>query len=264
MKNVKNDFILLAFLIILLFIVNYSYIDNFLVNNLLVYESDNVTRVIDGDTIETLNHSETIRLLGINAPEKGEKYSDKAKEFLENKILNKKIFLKGDKKDMYKRTLSYIYVNNENINLELVKEGLANLYFPSRDYENENYYNQFLDAWKDCIKENKNLCEKSQNKCANCIVLEEFNHENQKIVLKNSCNFPCNLDDWTIKDEGRKKFYFSNFSLDSEEKVSIFVAEGMNNKNTLYWKDEKYVWTGSGDTLFLRDDEGYLVLWESY
>jgi len=32
----------------------------------------------------------------------------------------------------------------------------------------------------------------------------------------------------------------------------------------LFWKGKDYVWTSTGDTLFLRDDEGKLVLWEMY
>jgi len=30
----------------------------------------------------------------------------------------------------------------------------------------------------------------------------------------------------------------------------------------LFWKNEDYVWAKTGDTLFLRDGKGKLVLWE--
>ena len=52
-------------------------------------ESVFVTRVIDGDTIETENS--TIRLLGINTPERGKEYYGEAKDFLKQ-IENKSCY----------------------------------------------------------------------------------------------------------------------------------------------------------------------------
>lgn len=44
----------------------------------------------------------------------------------------------------------------------------------------------------------------------------------------------------------------------------MLVGDGVDNKEVLFWKGKKYVWTKTGDSLFLRDKEGGLVLWESY
>ena len=86
MKKQKQIF-LLVFLILLLFAINYSFLDKSLENFLTNYETGNVERVIDGDTI-VLSNGEHIRLLGMNAPEttKKEKYSQEAKEFLKKLI----------------------------------------------------------------------------------------------------------------------------------------------------------------------------------
>ncbi|MDP2672340.1 MAG: lamin tail domain-containing protein, partial [Nanoarchaeota archaeon] len=62
----------------------------------------------------------------------------------------------------------------------------------------------------------------------------------------------------------RKNFIFPNFNLNSEKEVVVKVGEGTSNEEVLFWKGEDYVWTETGDTLFLRDSEGKLVLWESY
>ena len=140
-------------------------------NILSVRESVLVNHVIDGDTIKS--NQTSIRLLGINSPEKGELYHLEAKEFLENEILNKTVLLEYGKErtDQYKRTLAYVYFENKNINLELVEKGFANYYFPSgKDY----YYSDFEKAWEKCIEKNINLCEKSEHICAGCIFLEEF------------------------------------------------------------------------------------------
>lgn len=261
MRNKKK---LIFTAILLAFIILYSFypsLDTKLTGFLIDSETAYIDRVIDGDTVK--NNETSIRLLGINCPEKGEQYSSEAGKFLENLVLNKTVALEfgKEKEDRYGRTLGYIFIGKENINLDLVKEGYANFYFPSgRDM----HYSEFKEAWEKCMEENKNLCEKSENKCATCIELTEFNHEEEIITLYNNCGFDCELNGWDIKDEGRKHFNFQNFVLKENKKINIITGEGEDNQENLYWKGEEYVWTQSGDTIFLRDDKGKLVLWESY
>lgn len=257
----KKEALILIILILLLFAINYRFIDNSLTNFLEESEIIIVKDVIDGDTIKS--NETSIRLLGINSPEKGEKYYEEAKEYLEKKILNKTVYLKygKEKYDRYHRILAYVFLGNENINLELVEKGFANFYFPSGK---DNYYLEFKKAWEECIENNINLCEKSKNKCAECIELNEFNYKEEIIILKNTCSFDCDLSNWEISDEGRKRFRFSKFILRSQGYVELFVGEGEDDNDTLFWREERYVWTKTGDTLFLRDDDFRLVLWESY
>lgn len=257
----RKEIILLIFLILLIFTINYSYIDEKLEDFLLDYEIVVVERVIDGDTFVSGNNS--IRLLGINSPERGEKYYDESKKFLEEMILNENVTLEyvGEKQDKYGRILAYVYFNEKNVNVNLVKQGFANYYF----YSGKDIYSDDLtDAWNSCIENNMNLCEKSKDICGECIKLKEFDYKNEKVVLENNCNFSCDLNEWSIKDEGRKTFKFEDFVLESFGKVEIKVGEGSNTKSILFWGDEDYVWTRTGDSLFLRDKEGKLVLWESY
>ena len=252
-KQKKKDFIVLIILILVLVIINYNFLDTSLQNFLIDYETVEIERIIDGDTL--VASGQTIRLLGINTPERGEQHYTEAKQFLEELASNKTARLEfgKDKRDRYNRTLAYVIISGQNINLEIVKQGFANIYFPSGK---DQYYNQFLQAWENC---ENNLCEKSSNNCAACIELKEFNVKNQKIVFYNKCEFNCDLTSWTVKDEGRKKFEFGAFILDSGSEVSISVKEG----HDFTW-DEDYVWTSTGDSLFLRDQNNGLVLWESY
>ncbi len=252
---------LLIFLVIFLFVINYSFIDTFLKGFFEESELGFVERVIDGDTI-VMNET-SIRLLGINCPEKGEKYYQEAKDFLEKEVLNKTVELKfgNERYDKYHRLLAYVFLDEKNVNLELVEKGFANFYFPSGK---DVYYNDFEKAWENCLNSNLNLCEKSQNICRNCIGLKEFNFEKDVLVFYNNCSFDCDLTGWGIKDEGRKNFVFSEFVLNPFLEVKIIVGNGKDNSTTLFWKGEDYVWTKTGDSLFLRDDEGRLVLWESY
>jgi hypothetical protein len=84
----------------------------------------------------------------------------------------------------------------------------------------------------------------------------------QEVVFYNKCNFDCDLESWEIKDEGRKKFIFPNFILEGNQELKVIVGDLENYGNNLYWKGETYVWTSTGDTLFLRDNYGKLVLWK--
>lgn len=257
-KKTKQKFLLL-FLIILLFAINYPFLDKALKNWIIDYEVGIIERVIDGDTV-VINRT-SVRLLGINSPEKGEVYYEKAKEFLENLTLHMFVKLKKDKEDLdkYKRKLRYVFVDGKNVNLEMVKKGFANFYFPSGK---DKYYNEFRSAWEKCVGENKNLCEKSEEKCAGCIELKKFDYENEIIIFYNKCEFNCELTGWEIKDEGRKNFIFPKFVLEKE--VKIIVGRGEDEETILFWRGEDYVWTETGDTLFLRDGKGKLVLWWSY
>ena len=257
-----GNIFLLVFLIFLLIGINYRFLDTKVIEFLDEGEFTIVERVIDGDTIVVSNDTH-VRLLGINTPEKGEFYYQESKDFLANLTLNKTIKLEygKEKQDLYGRTLAYIILDGKNVNIELVDEGYANFYFPSGK---DVYYNSFVKAWEHCLENGKYLCKKSNDECAQCVELKELNVKNQTVVLYNKCNFDCNLAGWNIKDEGRKKFVFQNFILRNNEKVSIIVGNETNSENFLYWKGEEYVWTSTGDTLFLRDKEGRLILWERY
>ena len=239
--------------------MNYTSLDSFIIKNLSNEETIMVERVIDGDTVVDTDGVH-YRLLGINTPERGEYLYAEAKKFMEENVLNVSLTAEKKGKDLYDRELAYLYNGEKNINVEVAREGYANTYFPEGK---DSHYIEFAYAWEECIQNKINLCEKSLNKCASCIELREWDFDNQKVVFYNKCNFDCSFNKWTIKDEGRKKFVFGNFTLKNLESVNIIVGEETNTKDRLYWKNQTYVWTYTGDSLFLRDSEGKLVLWET-
>ena len=147
------------------------------------------------------------------------------------------------------------------MNSELVEQGYANYYFPTGF---DQYSYKLINAWKNCVNEKVNLCSRSENVCAKCVKLSKFDYKNEEVVFENECNFGCELTDWQLKEEGRKKFVFPEFVLEKNSEVLIETGEGVDTKNKLFWEDGENVWTKTGDTLFLRDDEGKLVLWKRY
>lgn len=88
-----------------------------------------VKRVIDGDTF-VVSGNLHVRLLSIDAPERGDPFWENSKRDLEKMILNKKVRLEYDirKYDKYNRILAYVFVNKEFVNQKLIEEGLAWVY----------------------------------------------------------------------------------------------------------------------------------------
>ena len=113
-----------------------------------------VSKVIDGDTV--VINGETVRLLGIDTDEKGSPCFTAAKNRIGELILNKEVILeKGkDDRDVYGRLLRYIFLDNKNIDLQMIKEGLAVARFP--DSENK-YQEEFIDA-EQIARENQIGC----------------------------------------------------------------------------------------------------------
>ena len=115
--------------IILFFLLYYlvSFEDN-------INEEKIVTKIIDGDTV-IVEGGETIRFLGIDCDEKGRVCYDDAKKKIDELLLNNKVSLEkeSEDKDRYGRSLRYIFLNNENINIKMVKEGYCVARFENKD-----------------------------------------------------------------------------------------------------------------------------------
>ena len=96
-----------------------------------------VVRVADGDTITVLASGGTrsvasaapvphkIRLQGIDAPEKKQAFGNASRKFLSGLVANREVRVTYAKRDRYGRILGTVFVDGRDINLEMLKAGMA-------------------------------------------------------------------------------------------------------------------------------------------
>ena len=86
-----------------------------------------VTRIIDGDNVE-LSTGKSVRLYGINCPEKNKPLSQESIDLTTKLALNQQIRIEYQpnyKKDRWDRVLGYVFIGDTHLNEELVKYGFC-------------------------------------------------------------------------------------------------------------------------------------------
>lgn len=227
-----------------------------------------VTRVIDGDTL-VLNTGETVRLIGINAPESYEKSSDTSKAKLEELVSGKEIRLEKDvtNLDQYGRLLRYVYVGNLFVNLEMVKLGLAMPY----PYPPDMKYAEIIAAAQPKLERPQNT---SKPQLCNIVVADAHydaagddskNLNDEYVVFKNAGQSDCNMNGWNVKDAATHNFHFPDYTLKAGSTVAIYTGCDSNTVSKLYWCNTGgAVWNNDGDTIFLKNAQGDLVASYNY
>ena len=194
-----------------------------------------VNSVIDGDTIKDQN-GQSYRMLGINTPEKNQPFYQEAKDFLKQ-IEGKQVQVELKGKDKYSRWLGYVFYNNELINKKQLEKGFANLYY----YDKDNYYNEMKKAQEDAMKDQVVLWKKSIN--SNCIKLLSLEYKDggdckyqEQLILNNLCN---------------------NLSIIIKDDANHIYNENLTNG--IFTKNFSCIWNDAGDTVFIRDKEGFIL-----
>ena len=109
-----------------------------------------VTRVIDGDTIEVTGKNgkvDKVRFIGLDCPEKGDALSKEATQYTSDNLLNKTIYLQKDKNetDSFGRLLAYVWLVKTSdfakdcYNYKIVHDGyaVAKSYPPDTSHQKE-------------------------------------------------------------------------------------------------------------------------------
>jgi endonuclease YncB( thermonuclease family) len=100
-------------------------------------------KIADGDTFTLLvnDHEQVrIRIDGIDAPEKGQAFGNRAKEYLSGMIWGEMLTVCVTKTDRYGRSIGKVSTPSiEDVGLEMIKAGYAWQY---RDYNKEQSYEE--------------------------------------------------------------------------------------------------------------------------
>jgi len=168
-----------------------------------------VTEVTDGDTI-TIQGGIRVRLLGIDAPEKNEKFYSDSQKWLQNLLLFKEIELESDyeDKDRYNRLLRWVWLEDKLVNEQLVMEGLAIAKF----YENnEKYQNRIANAEAFAIKEKKGLwLQINQNFTEKKEEIKTIDEDCPYVASKNSDKFHVSTCSFAARIKKENKICFSS------------------------------------------------------
>lgn len=90
--------------------------------------SGRVVGVLDGDSILVLDRSgtqHTVRLFGVDAPEKGQPFADRARSHLRGLLSGKTVGVVVQDKDQYGRLVGSVYSGERQVNVNLVRNGYA-------------------------------------------------------------------------------------------------------------------------------------------
>jgi len=217
-------------IIIILFITSGIFYYN--ITDATSTETFQISQVVDGDTAR-LTNGVTLRLIGINTPEKNMPYFQEAKDLLTILIQNKSVQIQSFGTGKYGRTLAFIFLNEKNINTQILKQGLATLYC----YEDDPCLDELKQAEEFARLNQKALWKKSPN--ANCIKLIELKtDEPEKLILQNTCDKQLNI---TFKDDATHIYH-----------------ETLEPKST-FTKQFSHIWNNAGDSLYLSDNKGLLL-----
>ncbi len=211
-------------------------------------EKVEITRVLDGDTVE-LSDGRRIRLVNINTPEKKFPYSELAKNYLIG-FIGKEVYLESLGLDKYSRTLGRIFYNEQYLNKIIIERGMAHKYLVIDGEESE-----FAKSENLAIEQGIGIWDKSES--SEC-VSADINKYEEYVMIKDSCGL--DFKDWTVKDESTKSYTFKR---DYDEKFILYSKKGTNTDTEVYWGKEK-VWNDAGDSIFIRDKSGHLVYYYSY
>lgn len=227
-------------------------------------EAATVARVVDGDTIE-LTDGRRVRYIGINTPEHYQPYYQEATEANRQLVEGREVQLEFDQEtfDQYGRTLAYIWVEGQMVNLAMLENGFANAYTvpPNVKYEEE-----FRQAERAAREGERGLWAGSDINLkivdlnADAPGSDKDNPNGEWVEIANQGTQTVQMQGYTLKDEANHIYTFDNFEVQPGDSFRLYSGAGQDVAGKLYWGfSDESVWNNNSDTAFLRDGQGALV-----
>ena len=238
-----------------------------------------VVDVIDGDTLEVRvgGTRERVRLIGVNAPESGECFADRARDALADLVAGTRVRLEQDvsDRDRYGRILAHVVADGEHVNAALVRGGYA----IARTYPPDTARADELDAaqqeaqraragmWGDdgCASD-IDASRISLSVRADAPGDDNANLNGEWVEVRNTGEELLDLSGWTVKDESAShRHTFADATVGPGATLRLHTGCGVDSATERYWcRTDSAVWNNSGDTAFLLDAEGRTVVTHPY
>jgi competence protein ComEC len=91
------------------------------------------------------------------------------------------------------------------------------------------------------------------------------NLNDESLVVRNDGEETIDLSGWTVADEADHSYRFPDgTTLAPGENLTLHTGSGTDGDGHYYWGSGRPIWNNDGDTVFVRTDEGSLVLEVSY
>ncbi|HIH09439.1 MAG TPA: hypothetical protein HA254_02105, partial [Candidatus Diapherotrites archaeon] len=231
---------------------------------------------VDGDTLK-LADGNTVRILGINSPEKGQHYYNEAKVKMAQLVGGRVIELErdADAKDQYGRQLRHGFIDgNVNIAIEMLKGGFAIVY----NYGNgkARYMEEYATAERSAQSARRGIWAKGgQDACTSCITLVSLqadaagdeceNSNDEYATFRNACTINCNLQGWNVRDNSSSHMYtFTDFNVAAGAAFSLRSGCGTNTPSDIYWCGSQgscnAVWNNDSDRLIMANKGNEIVI----
>lgn len=224
-----------------------------------------VTWITDGDSIlvDTVSRGEIeVRLLGINAPERGECFYDEATQFLIGFLEGESIELTDGGTDQFGRILSHVWKDGEHVNSTIARSGFAIATTPD---EGDELGIRTLEAEADAIHDGKGLW--AHDACGPApdskpVIVPEASRpdpdgspESEAIVIRNDESNTLDLTGWTLRDESSRHRYRFPAGTILEPGASLRIV----STDAAWEPGGSPVWNNDGDMALLLDPGGNVV-----
>ncbi|MBN1255916.1 MAG: thermonuclease family protein [Deltaproteobacteria bacterium] len=228
-----------------------------------------VKRVVDGDTI-VLDNGRHVRYVGINTPERGERFWREAKNCNTRKVGGKAVTLEFGqvREDTYGRTLAYVTVEDDMVNAHLLKEGWAHLFV----LEPIIYYDHFRRLQEEARAQGLGIWRKDgftgplkiTTLHADAQGDDRYNLNGEYVRICNISPQDIDLRGFSLVDLEEHRYIFPRGSLRPGYTALLVTGTGKDiaagaDQLSFYWNSPYPIWNNKGDQAFLRGPQGELI-----
>jgi len=224
--------------------------------------------VDDGDTfhfenkfvsLPSGNSTSKVRLLGIDAPEKGQDGYEEAKAFLESQagLSERTIYMRvpddpQDQLDTWERLLAVAYLDKaseQGLNEMLIKEGMAIIYEPPKSLQDLQIVSDgLLNAQVQAAFDRKGRWNTDQQVM---IAAVRYWGSPEQVVIINRGDHVISIEGWYLIDAAPER--------PNRSELTTQISPPEIRPGSMVRFSTERVWNDDGDTARLYDDQGILV-----